>query len=108
MRMCWSAGRYRRLWGTCCLAGDRLLANPISQSERRLLATAPRLPVLIGARLLALRRIDIEDADALAVDLQRVAVDHCGAAGDGFRAGCGGDEDQDKGGDLKQPQAASP
>src|ERR1044071_3315971 len=35
-----------------------------------------------GACLPALRRVDIQDADALAVDLDRVAIDDRGVAGD--------------------------
>ena len=56
-------------------------------------------PTRFKAELLGLRRVDIQDADSLAVNLQLVAINHGRAAGDGLsprRPGAGeqgGDQD---------------
>jgi hypothetical protein len=69
----------------------------VGQRERRLLAAAVGPPIGL-AELLALRRVDPEEADALAVDLDRVAVDDGRPAGQVDSAGGHrGDQDGDKG-----------
>ena len=68
-------------------ARHRLLPDVIGQGERRLLAAAVRLSVRL-AGLPRLRRVDAEQPDTLAVDLDRVAVDHRSAAGEVGGAGC--------------------
>jgi len=62
------------------VASDGLLPDLVGQGERSLLAAAVGL--LVGlAGLVRLRRVDAEEADALAVDLDGAAVDHRGLAG---------------------------
>ena len=57
-----------------------MLPDMVRQGERRLLAAAVRLPIGF-ASLPRLRRVDAEQADALAVDFDGIAVDDgCAAA----------------------------
>ena len=54
-------------------------------------AVGPWSAIRLAAKLLEFGRIDAPQADGLAVDLQRVAVDDGGAT-DGLRAPGGGDQ----------------
>ena len=63
------------------VAGDVGRADLVRQSERGMLATAPRLAVGL-AGLPAFRGVNAVQADALATDLDGVGIDDAGAAGD--------------------------
>lgn len=71
-------------------AMDRLPADLVGKSERRLLAAAPGITVGGSAHLPALWRIHAVQPDSLAVDLQGVAVDDRRLAAD-IREGGGGE-----------------
>ena len=62
------------------LAADYALSDVTGQSEHFLLAASIGLPVGLAGQP-RLRRVDAEQPDALAVDLDRVAVDYGGAPG---------------------------
>ena len=85
--------------GVTRLAGDRPLADVIGQRKGRLLAAAVRLAGGL-ARLAQLGRVDAIEPDALAVDLERVAVndrwppDKVGRAGPGWPAQQDGDGEE--------------
>ena len=62
----------------------------IDESESRLLPPSPgRIAFGLAAELILFWRVDIEDADDLTPNLNRIAIDHRGRAGNGFCAGCG-------------------
>ena len=84
------------------LAGHDAIADPGVQDERGLLTTAVALASSVGALLPGLRGIDAEQPDALAVDLNRITVDHRGAAGEQL-SGRRDSRRSDKKGECKAP-----
>jgi hypothetical protein len=89
------------------VARDTTPANELLQRERGLLAAAPVLSSGVEAALPALRRVDAVQANALAVDLDRVAVENRGDAG-GIGETCSREAEQYGRTATKQDEAHSP
>ena len=75
----------------------RFAALTASKQLRAKVASTPHShvtsPTALLAELVFLWRIDVRDADALAINLERVGVNHTGTAGDGFGARGGGGQE---------------